>query len=81
MEKQKRRCKNCYFCGKSAVTNEDGSMENKHICRKNPPLMANRMDQWGDEKVVFPVSCWPVIDPEKDWCGEFILPEIVEYRY
>ena len=50
------RCKNCVYC---VVKRGDAS-----TCRRLPPCFQNYV--WGSQK------CWPKVDKDSDWCGEFV---------
>lgn len=58
-ERDGKVCGNCRFCG------ENTDDEKLYVCRKNPPTVISAEQQdigW---------ACFPIVDTEEDWCGEF----------
>lgn len=55
------RCKHCAFVDLEPK-------DDLGLCRRYPPLVISMSDDTGDEAA----SVLPVVDPDKDWCGEFI---------
>lgn len=40
-----------------------------HQCRKNPPVITITTE-----------TAWPVVNPARDWCGEFVLKLELEHE-
>lgn len=56
----KPKCKDCCYFGIIKVfTDYDANFS--PVCRRNPPVFNSRDSEY----------CFPTIDPENDWCGEF----------
>lgn len=63
-----RRSIGCPQCGSCA--NFDGVLLGRGFCRAKAPALNDRSERG---------YCWPIVDPEADWCRESFAPKS-EYR-